>query len=146
MINPYEPPSLPDSVAASLTMEPHEHVRKRLSLPATILVLMASAHASFLGLLILIMVILWGSGRSSLGVLLFIGISSFLFVYQIFIVVGASEVRQLKSYRLGMLSMLLACIPILSPFFLLGIPFGIWGLTLLIPARAYFSDGNPIST
>jgi hypothetical protein len=41
----------------------------------------------------------------------------------------------LESYPLARVAALLACIPIITPFIIIGIPFGIWGLILLNDPR-----------
>ena len=53
------------------------------------------------------------------------------FICLILIAVGAAKLGFLESYRLARLGSLLACIPFVTPFMLIGIPFGIWALWLL---------------
>jgi len=60
--------------------------------------------------------------------LAFFGILSLI---QTIIVSGSLGMTTLRSYRLSVTAMILAMIPGFSPFFLLGIPLGIWGITLL---------------
>lgn len=64
----------------------------------------------------------------------------------VLIAIGAATMGRLESYRMGMVGMVLASIPIVSPFDILGIPFGIWELTALIPTRNIFSHVDPIRT
>ena len=48
------------------------------------------------------------------------------------IVFGALKMRQLQKYGLAMAACILAIIPICSPCCCLGIPFGVWGLVVLM--------------
>ncbi len=47
------------------------------------------------------------------------------------IAIGSAKMGHLESYKLGRFAGILACIPMVSPFIILGIPFGIWSLRLL---------------
>lgn len=52
-------------------------------------------------------------------------------VANVIILIGALQMRRLRSPSLSRMSCILAVIPCLGPCFLLGIPFGIWGLVVL---------------
>lgn len=52
-------------------------------------------------------------------------------VTHVLILLGAIRMRRLKSPTLSRMSCILAVIPCLGPCFLLGIPFGIWGLVVM---------------
>jgi hypothetical protein len=47
------------------------------------------------------------------------------------IVVGAVQMIRIRSHGLSQLACILAVVPLLSPCFIAGIPFGIWGLVAL---------------
>jgi hypothetical protein len=49
----------------------------------------------------------------------------------VMIIIGAISMLQLKSYRNAQAAAVMALIPICTPCFILGIPFGIWSLILL---------------
>ncbi|HWP85239.1 MAG TPA: hypothetical protein VNN17_08615 [Terriglobia bacterium] len=63
-------------------------------------------------------------------------------VISAFILCGAMRMRRLQSYRLARIACILAVIPCISPCYVVGIPFGIWGLcTLANPeVRAAFES------
>lgn len=69
------------------------------------------------------------------------------FVFLIAIAIGAAKMGHLESYRAGRTAAILSCIPGLTPFALLGIPFGIWSIRLLNdPAvQAAFPDSPATS-
>jgi hypothetical protein len=143
MTNPYAPPV----ETAPLETEEQE-VKKKLARPATALLIMASTHSVFYSLDIIHRVIFWRRNPSyttppqEISILLFFSI---LFLSQVFIAVGSAKMSKLESYRLARFAMVLACIPFLSPFYMVGVPFGIWGLVLLASSKSFFHDGNPVS-
>lgn len=53
------------------------------------------------------------------------------FAALLMICIGAARMGHLKSIRQSWLAAVLSCIPGVSPFFILGIPFGIWSIVLL---------------
>jgi hypothetical protein len=140
MIDPYAPPD------QNLPADPQTQVQKSLSRPATALVIMSSCHSVFYSIEIISHAFSWNSSDSPFRSIHPLGIASFLFLCQVFIAIGAAKMGRMESYRMGMVGMALASIPIVSPFYILGIPFGIWGLTALIPARNAFSHVDPIPT
>ncbi len=68
-----------------------------------------------------------GSGISLLAT----GIAAGQLTSMIVISIGAAKLGFLESYRMARVGSILACIPLLTPFVWLGIPFGIWALRLL---------------
>lgn len=60
----------------------------------------------------------------------------------IVISIGAAKLGFLESYRMARVGSILACIPFVTPFIWLGIPFGIWALRLLADSevRGAFPD------
>ena len=50
----------------------------------------------------------------------------------ILILVGAMKMKKLENYGLAMASSILAMIPCISPCCIIGIPFGIWALVVLM--------------
>lgn len=51
------------------------------------------------------------------------------------ILVGARRMKHLRKHRQAVWACYLSLIPCLGPFYILGIPFGIWGLTVLNDPR-----------
>ena len=49
----------------------------------------------------------------------------------VFILRGALAMRWGTNYRTALIAAILACVPILSPLYVFGIPFGIWALIML---------------
>jgi hypothetical protein len=64
-----------------------------------------------------------------------------------FIGFAAWQMRQMRSLGLCRLGAILACIPLLSPVYILGIPFGIWAVIVLyMPSTAAaFDQPAPIT-
>lgn len=58
--------------------------------------------------------------------------SVFAIIYQGVIVWGGMQMMKLESYGLSMAAAIMAMIPCLSPCCVLGIPFGIWALVVLM--------------
>lgn len=56
---------------------------------------------------------------------------------------SGAQMRSLSSYRLAYIGALTCCIPCMSPFWLLGIPFGVWALRILSEplSKAAFGRG-----
>ncbi|MEM6474012.1 MAG: hypothetical protein AAF802_30965 [Planctomycetota bacterium] len=59
------------------------------------------------------------------------GLIAAQFIGLILISIGAAKLGFLESYRLAFIGSMLACIPFVTPFYFLGIPFGIWAFVLL---------------
>ena len=51
------------------------------------------------------------------------------------VLAGAIQMMKLRSYGFAMTASILAVIPCCSPCFILGIPFGIWGIVVLSNAQ-----------
>jgi hypothetical protein len=68
-----------------------------------------------------------GSGISLIAT----GTAAAQLVSMIVISIGAAKLGFLESYRMARIGSILACVPLLTPFVWLGIPFGIWALRLL---------------
>jgi len=49
----------------------------------------------------------------------------------IVIAIGAAKMGFLESYAMGRTAAILACLPFVTPFVFIGIPFGVWSLRLL---------------
>ncbi len=79
-----------------------------------------------------------GSGISFLVT----GIAAAQLIGLIVISIGAAKLGFLESYRMARVGSILACVPFLTPFIWLGIPFGIWALRLLADpkVRGAFPD------
>ncbi|MEM6473885.1 MAG: hypothetical protein AAF802_30295 [Planctomycetota bacterium] len=79
-----------------------------------------------------------GSGIS----LLVTALAAAQLVGLVVISIGAAKLGFLESYRMARVGSILACVPFVTPFIWLGIPFGIWALRLLADAevRGAFPD------
>ncbi len=92
---------------------------------------MASIQSVFAGILLVCGTIDFVAGKLSTTEAkpLFIVLVQFLSL--VVIAVGAAKIGFLESYAMGRFAAILACIPFVSPFMIIGIPFGIWSLRLL---------------
>jgi hypothetical protein len=126
MINPYSPP------ASDLVPEPdgRAKIKARLARPATALIVMASIHSAMLSLIFVPAALTVLQGGSINDFLNFC-ISGFQLTMLIIIAVGAAKMGYLESLLMARIGAFLACLPFVSPFIILGIPFGIWSLKLL---------------
>ena len=67
-----------------------------------------------------------------------------LFAASCFVFWGSLQMKQLRSYQIARWAAIVACVPCVGPCCLLGIPFGVWALTVLSRtevARAFESSG-----
>lgn len=103
---------------------------------------MASIHAVFVTIHLISAGFVYfqrvGSGISFLVT----GFAAAQLVGLIVISIGAAKLGFLESYRMARVGSILACVPFVTPFIWLGIPFGIWALRLLADpeVRGAFSD------
>ena len=58
-------------------------------------------------------------------------LSAFIMLCQAVIFVGALNMKRLRNYQLAKIGAILSVIPCVGPCYLLGIPFGIWALSVL---------------
>lgn len=124
--NPYA-----SSTAAATPGEMHANAKKRVSRPATALLIMASINSVFPAITLVSACFDFANGKlvyEAVGVLI---LNSIQLLFLILISIGAAKMGHLESYRLGRFAAVCACIPCLSPFIVAGIPFGIWALCLL---------------
>ncbi|MEM9586402.1 MAG: hypothetical protein AAGA03_03900 [Planctomycetota bacterium] len=130
--NPYTPPPM-----ASCDSEDPD-VTKRLSRPATAIIIMSSVHSVIDVILIVDQVFVFL--RNGTSVMLWVGLV--LLLIHLVQCIGAAQMAHRKSYRWAKASMGLSCVPFISPLGYLGIPFGFWGLVLLgrEDYRALFSS------
>jgi len=61
---------------------------------------------------------------------------------QFFVIWGALHMVRLRNFRMARRAAILSCVPLLTPCLVLGLPFGLWTLVLLLRprVRASFSD------
>jgi len=128
MINPYSPPTL----APEIHQDPRELARARLSRPATALIIMASIHSVFVTIVLVSSAIAFLAGNFHFDNAIDTVLASIQLISLILIAIGGAKMAFLESLPWARLGAVLACIPFLSPFIVLGIPFGIWALILLI--------------
>lgn len=128
MTNPYEAPTSSESEP----VDPVEAAKRRLSRPATALLTMASIHSVFPAVGLISCGFAWLHGNLSLtDALPTVVIQLTQLVLLILIAIGAGRMGHLKSLKMATLGAVLACIPVVTPFVVAGIPFGVWSLVLL---------------
>jgi hypothetical protein len=134
-INPFEPLSSdtsPDDQSLELT---DEQIRNRVARPGTALLIMASIFSVFPGIAIVSLgfaILTYGLDTRYSANLLVIGS---YFLGQLIIAIGGAKMAFMESYRLARWGAILACIPIITPFLIWGLPFGIWALIVLEDPR-----------
>lgn len=140
MTNPYAPPTTNDATV----IEPLGAIKARVSRPATALLIMASIQSVFVAIYVVSAVFMVQPGGIVFDDVVNIALGSTHFVSLILIAVGAAKLGFLESHRLARLGALLACIPVITPFMFVGIPFGIWALRLLADpnVRESFPDAK----
>ncbi|MFM8573452.1 MAG: hypothetical protein ACKOAU_17780 [Pirellula sp.] len=124
--NPFEPPVGETGGRIDST----EEIRRRVSRPGTALLIMGSIHAVFPTIGV-IHVLLFGSYMPWDVFLINLLTNSGVAIGAVLISIGGAKMAFLESYKMARLGAILACIPVISPFILWGIPFGIWALVLL---------------
>jgi hypothetical protein len=112
------------------TNDARDKIRKRVARPATALIIMASIQSTFL-VIQLVPVVLWEVRFGFVFTDSAILAAIFQFFGLIVIAIGAAKLGFLESYPLARLGSILACVPVFTPFLIVGIPFGIWSLILL---------------
>jgi len=140
MINPYSPPtSNPE-----LNQDPRDLAKSRLSRPATALIIMASIHSVFVTIVLVSNAVAFASSNFHFDNAIDTALASIQLISLILIAIGGAKMAFLESLPLARLGAVLACIPFLSPFIVLGIPFGIWALLLLNNPdnQAFFPSGK----
>lgn len=129
--NPYEPP-ISDTSSFAESDEPSLlKVSPRVSRPGTWLMIMASVFSVFPAIYLVSSCVM----VPSLGIGSIISLSSLAalahFACSLMISIGGAKMAFMESYSLARLGAVLACVPIISPFFVWGIPFGVWALVVL---------------
>jgi len=142
-MNPFAPPTTSSEPSYN---DPTKAIKDRVSRPATALIIMSSVHATSVAIyLVSAGFVIAGGGVLVDGILglTFLGIE---FVALVCIAIGAAKLGFLESYRLARLAAVLACIPFITPFIVIGIPFGIWALRLLADpnVKSAFPDGQKV--
>jgi len=131
-INPYEPPAGNSKSRYEPEKQTYEQIRRRVSRPGTALMIMASIWSVFPAIALVSMV--WEIAVGGLSfkriVPSFIVMGSY-FACLLVIAIGGAKMAFMESYQTARYGALLSCIPVISPFIVWGIPFGIWALVLL---------------
>jgi uncharacterized membrane protein required for colicin V production len=127
MTNPYAPPTDDTTLHA----DSREAIRDRLSRPATALIIMASIQSVFVTIYLVSAAVAVARGGSVSDDIFGLAVGCLQLVGLILIAVGAAKLGFLESYRLARMGSVLACIPFITPFIVIGIPLGIWSLRLL---------------
>jgi hypothetical protein len=124
MDNPYEPPVGefgPDSADPDFA----DIIRRRVSRPGTALLIMGSIYSVFPAIYLVRVLLVHGVPVEE-----FLVVAAFFFT-AIVIAVGGAKMAFMESYSMARIGAALACIPLISPFVVWGIPFGIWALIVL---------------
>lgn len=128
--NPYEPPvgEYGPDIADPDPADEEQIIRRRVSRPGTALLIMGSIYSVFpaiylVGFLPTLLV-------HRVPVEEFPVVAAFFFT-AIMIAIGGAKMAFMESYSIARIGAALACIPLISPFVLWGIPFGIWALIVL---------------
>jgi len=127
MTNPYAPPTS----STTLDVDSREAIKSRVSRPATALIIMASIQSVSVAIYLVSAAVIVARGGSVSDDVFGLVIGAIQFVALMLIAVGAAKLGFLESHGLARLGSLLACIPFITPFIFIGIPFGIWSLRLL---------------
>ena len=127
MTNPYAPPTS----STTLDVDSREAIKSRVSRPATALIIMASTQSVAVAIYLVSGAVIVARGGSVSDDIFGLAMGVLQFVALLLIAVGAAKLGFLESHRLARLGSLLACIPFITPFIFIGIPFGIWSLRLL---------------
>ena len=124
--NPFDPPASMDDES------PEERAKRLVSQPATALIILSSIHSVFdtIGLVNCVLLVIQQHPFSTPEVINYV-LLAMHFSSMIVISVGAAQLGHLKSRRWARVGALLACIPMLTPFVVIGVPFGVWALALL---------------
>ena len=125
-MNPYAPPDCSTGVVDSAL-----DARRRLARPATALIVMSSIQSILLAIPLVSGVIQMQNGTAHNDAALLSAINIFQIAALVTISVCSAKMEHLKSYPLARIGAILACVPIVTPFILAGIPFGVWSLLLL---------------
>jgi spore maturation protein SpmB len=124
-MNPYESPS------AAVTTEEQSHARARL-LPVALGLLIPSILHITGGLFYFAYVFHTSAPNAPdptlVAYCMYYGVSMF---YCLLLVSGAFSIMRLGSYLWAVAVCILAAVPLLGPCYVLGIPFGIWGVIVL---------------
>lgn len=141
MTNPYAPPS-EISPQHSGT---RQAVFSRVSRPATALIIMASIQSAMIAIVLVSSLVVYAREGSVPGGVVALSLYGAQMLGLIVIAIGAAKLGFLESRKLAMLGACLACIPFITPFVFVGIPFGVWALRLLRDptVAAAFPDSTP---
>lgn len=124
--NPYEPPvGEYGSDIADEDIADEEQIRRRVSRPGTALLIMGSIYSVFPAIHLVRFLLF---NRFLIEDILLV--AAFFFT-AILIAVGGAKMAFMESYSMARIAAILACIPLISPFVVWGIPFGIWALVVL---------------
>ncbi|MCE2798313.1 MAG: hypothetical protein LW724_02060 [Planctomycetaceae bacterium] len=144
-INPYEPPSTESQIGidiqGQLPEQSIEQIRRRVSRPGMALMIMGSIASVFPAVNIVYFTYYLLTQGLDFGLKQYnpiipaILVNGVFFMIWLLISIGGAKMAFLESYSLARVAALLACIPIITPFIIIGIPFGIWGLILLNDPR-----------
>lgn len=136
--NPYASPH--ENVASDA--DPTTVIRTRVSRPATALIVMASIQSVFVAIYLVSAAFVVARGESVTLSYVAIAVATVQLTGLVLIAIGGAKLGFLQSLTLARVGASLACIPFITPFMILGIPFGIWSLRLLADpsVRAAFLD------
>jgi hypothetical protein len=127
MDNPFEPPvgEYGPTLADPDLADEEQIIRRRVSRPGTALLIMGSIYSVFPAIYLVRVLLVHGVPVED-----FLMVAAFFFT-AIVIAVGGAKMAFMESYSIAKIGAALACIPLISPFVVWGIPFGIWALIVL---------------
>ena len=131
-INPYEPPVGDSKSRYEPERQTYEQIRRRVSRPGTALMIMGSICSVFPAIALVSSV--WGIAQGGDSFMEFVPtliVGGFYIACLLVIAIGGAKMAFMESYQMARYGALLSCIPVISPFVVWGIPFGIWALVLL---------------
>ena len=128
--NPFEPPvgEYGPTLADPDLADEEQIIRRRVSRPGTALLIMGSIYSVFPAIYLVGFHRAFFNNRIPVEDILMV--AAFFFT-AIVIAVGGAKMAFMESYSIAKIGAALACIPLISPFVLWGIPFGIWALIVL---------------
>ena len=141
IVNPYESPAatLPSGSAQTDNLI-RNRVRLGLCIPCFAFIALGGLQATAIPWLVMD---LYRSGEwpDQWGIYRFILVLwTILLVVSVIIAAAGVQLLRLQSWRFGLVASILCSIPYLSPLYVLGIPFGLWAVSvLLLPSTRAFA-------
>lgn len=137
--NPYNPPADLGS-----PKDAHSLTVRRIKIPTTALIALISIQVIGYFVAGLIGTIAAFKGARFSFSILELLISAFHLLLMLFMLRAMLQIRRLQGLRNGRIAAGLACIPVLSPWIWIGIPFGFWLTVVLAKSETANAFASPI--